>query len=199
MGTNSSHTTTSDLEHAPYTLLHDRSYPVSPRRPLKGFAVILASVLFLVSLVALILNQSQQPIDTPDNAQGPLPSNISIPLARGVAQGVSAKSNPSFSGHEVSYNWTNAMLSWQRTAYHFQPETNWMNGRCNEVFDFLWSSKWTLKNVHQIISNYFSLLSTNDQVRFIFLINFPGSTRFYFFWNNRYFFAILFCCCLSSY
>jgi beta-fructofuranosidase len=48
-----------------------------------------------------------------------------------VAQGVSPKSNPSFFSDKVSYNWTNAMFSWQRTAYHFQPEKNWMNGRCN--------------------------------------------------------------------
>lgn len=29
---------------------------------------------------------------------------------------------------EESYPWTNAMLSWQRTGYHFQPLKNWMNG-----------------------------------------------------------------------
>ncbi|KAM7531152.1 hypothetical protein LguiB_034562 [Lonicera macranthoides] len=27
-----------------------------------------------------------------------------------------------------SYLWTDEMLSWQRTAYHFQPAKNWMNG-----------------------------------------------------------------------
>ncbi|KAF7824886.1 beta-fructofuranosidase, soluble isoenzyme I-like [Senna tora] len=51
-------------------------------------------------------------------------------LARGVAQGVSPKSDPlaSHNNNKVSYNWTNAMLSWQRTSYHFQPQKNWMNG-----------------------------------------------------------------------
>lgn len=84
--------------------------------------------MFLVSLVALIINQSPEPSDQPEGTSEATPySDIPIPMARGVAEGVSAKSNPAFSGHEVSYNWTNAMFSWQRTAYHFQPERNWMN------------------------------------------------------------------------
>ncbi|XP_062153718.1 acid beta-fructofuranosidase 1, vacuolar-like [Alnus glutinosa] len=128
-------TSTSDLGDAHYTVLPDgNSSPViSPRRPLRGFIVILASVVFLVSLVALIISQSQQPLDAAERGRQPSTSktksfsDISSPVPRGVAQGVSAKSNPSFSGHEVSYNWTNAMFSWQRTAYHFQPEKNWMN------------------------------------------------------------------------
>jgi beta-fructofuranosidase len=138
-------TSTSDLGDAHYTVLPDgHSSPViSPRRPLRGFVVILASVVFLVSLVALIINQSQQPLDAAERGRLPLTSktksfsDISSPVPRGVAQGVSAKSNPSFSGHEVSYNWTNAMFSWQRTAYHFKPEKNWMNGRYNDSFTFL--------------------------------------------------------------
>ncbi|XVF49350.1 hypothetical protein PTKIN_Ptkin04bG0004700 [Pterospermum kingtungense] len=54
--------------------------------------------------------------------------SFSKALPRGVAEGVSAKSNPSLLDL-VSFNWTNAMFSWQRTAYHFQPQKNWMNGR----------------------------------------------------------------------
>ncbi|EPS61897.1 soluble acid invertase 1, partial [Genlisea aurea] len=30
-------------------------------------------------------------------------------------------------GGDLSFAWTNAMLSWQRTGYHFQPVKNWMN------------------------------------------------------------------------
>lgn len=59
-------------------------------------------------------------------------------MPRGVAEGVSAKSNPSaFDEEKVSYNWTNAMFSWQRTAYHFQPEKNWMNGRYKKALKSL--------------------------------------------------------------
>ncbi|XP_059449749.1 acid beta-fructofuranosidase 1, vacuolar-like [Corylus avellana] len=136
METNPPQTSTASyLGDAHYTSLPDgHSSPVSPRRPLRVFAVILTSVVFLVSLVALIVSQSQQLLDAAERGRGHLStsktasfSDASRPVARGVAEGVSAKSNPSLSGDEVSYNWTNAMFSWQRTAYHFQPEENWMN------------------------------------------------------------------------
>lgn len=144
METNPSHTatwSTSHYEHSSYySPLPDHSSQPSPRRPLKGFAVIFASMIFLMSLVTLIIIQSPEPasLEKPEKGR-PLSTkptsfyNIStspVVLPRGVAEGVSAKSNPSLSGHHgVSYNWTNAMFSWQRTAYHFQPQKNWMNGR----------------------------------------------------------------------
>ncbi|GAV92148.1 Glyco_hydro_32N domain-containing protein/Glyco_hydro_32C domain-containing protein/DUF3357 domain-containing protein [Cephalotus follicularis] len=115
-----------------YTLLPDHPLLAGqlarPRRPLKGFAVILASVIFLLLLVALISNQGQEPTlpSLPNKDARPLQS-FSKSEPRGVAQGVSAKSNPSFFNDKLSYNWTNAMFSWQRTAYHFQPQKNWMN------------------------------------------------------------------------
>jgi len=131
MDTNPSHTSSDP----PYTPLPDNPSPARIRRPFNGFAAILASLIFLLSLVALIINQSQESL--PEQNQNRSPStprpteSFSKPEPRGVAQGVSPKSNPSFFSDKVSYNWTNAMFSWQRTAYHFQPEKNWMNGRCN--------------------------------------------------------------------
>ncbi|KAF9668226.1 hypothetical protein SADUNF_Sadunf15G0107100 [Salix dunnii] len=131
MDANHSHTP-SDLEHAPYTPLPDKPFPARIRWPFKGFAAILASLIFLLSLVALIINQSQESLPKLDQNRSPSTSrpaeSFSKPEPRGVAQGVSPKSNPSFFSDKVSYNWTNAMFSWQRTAYHFQPEKNWMNG-----------------------------------------------------------------------
>ncbi|KAL8526403.1 hypothetical protein ACS0TY_015563 [Phlomoides rotata] len=44
---------------------------------------------------------------------------------RGVREGVSAKN---LGLAKSSYPWTDKLLSWQRTAYHFQPKKNWMNG-----------------------------------------------------------------------
>ncbi|XP_008234397.1 PREDICTED: beta-fructofuranosidase, soluble isoenzyme I-like [Prunus mume] len=112
--------------------------PATPRRPLKGFAVIFASVIFLMSLVALIINQGPPQQDghhhekqSASTASSETTSYSRLP--RGIAQGVSAKSNPSFSD-EASYNWTNAMFSWQRTAFHFQPERNWMNDPDGPMF-----------------------------------------------------------------
>ncbi|CAK9171140.1 unnamed protein product [Ilex paraguariensis] len=50
-----------------------------------------------------------------------------IPVARGIKEGVSAKSFVPLAG-VPQYPWTTEMLDWQRTAFHFQPKNNWMNG-----------------------------------------------------------------------
>ncbi|KAK2439818.1 acid beta-fructofuranosidase [Trifolium repens] len=108
---------------------HDLHTPLlnSSQKPSKVIFVTFGSIVFLMSMVALIIIQSQNSLQKLENTT-PL-ANISLrpELPRGVAQGVSAKSNPSHF-NEVSYNWTNAMFSWQRTAFHFQPQKNWMNG-----------------------------------------------------------------------
>jgi hypothetical protein len=32
------------------------------------------------------------------------------------------------SAHDDGFPWSNGMLQWQRTGYHFQPKKNYMNG-----------------------------------------------------------------------
>ncbi|KAM5572818.1 hypothetical protein ABKV19_012731 [Rosa sericea] len=59
-------------------------------------------------------------------------------VTRGMAAGVSEKSSRLYSsgvgaGTPV-YPWNNSMLSWQRTAFHFQPEKNWMNDPNGPLF-----------------------------------------------------------------
>ncbi|KAL6651117.1 hypothetical protein ACP70R_010042 [Stipagrostis hirtigluma subsp. patula] len=60
-------------------------------------------------------------------------AGVEVAASRGVAEGVSEKSTAPLlggAGGDVSdYAWTNAMLAWQRTAFHFQPPKNWMNAR----------------------------------------------------------------------
>lgn len=114
----------------------------SSRQPLRPFLLLSASVISLLSLLALIniITQNQQePLETVEVVPLPTEQTTSFcntsSLPRGVAQGVSPKSNPSLSKKKVSYNWTNAMFSWQRTAYHFQPQKNWMNGE--SIFIYL--------------------------------------------------------------
>lgn len=51
------------------------------------------------------------------------------PASRGPSAGVSEKSFRLHSGVRAPFPWSNTMLTWQRTGYHFQPEKNWMNGR----------------------------------------------------------------------
>ncbi|TVU15057.1 hypothetical protein EJB05_38559, partial [Eragrostis curvula] len=54
---------------------------------------------------------------------------VEAAASRGVVEGVSEKSTAPLLGSALEgYAWTNAMLSWQRTAFHFQPPKNWMNG-----------------------------------------------------------------------
>lgn len=120
----------SDLTPTPYTPLPD--HHLSPPLPRKSLnfttaTILISLLLLLVSLLTLLSYHTPSPHAT----QSPPPFR----LARGVAEGVSAKSNPSFSDSVHSFNWTNAMFSWQRTAFHFQPEGNWMNGNFNSISD----------------------------------------------------------------
>lgn len=110
-----------DLEHAPQIPLLNPPTGESGRRTQKGTLVFIVSIVFLLSFIIINL-QSHEPSFENNITTVPL-----LPIARGVAEGVSAKSNPYLS-QKASYNWTNAMLSWQRTAFHFQPQRNWMNG-----------------------------------------------------------------------
>lgn len=134
---------TTDLEQSPHTpLLEPPSLAgVSDRKPLRGTLVIFGSAVFLLSLLALIINnQSHESLEKQQNNLKPFTTETisSVPsLARGIGEGVSAKSNPSLS-QKVSYEWTNAMLSWQRTAFHFQPEKNWMNDPNGPLFHKGW-------------------------------------------------------------
>ncbi|GMI76367.1 VACUOLAR INVERTASE, vacuolar invertase 2, fructosidase 4 [Hibiscus trionum] len=53
------------------------------------------------------------------------------PVSRGPTQGVSEKTSGIWAdipGDFLPEPWNSTMLVWQRTAFHFQPEKNWMNG-----------------------------------------------------------------------
>ncbi|KAK9103189.1 hypothetical protein Sjap_020443 [Stephania japonica] len=54
-------------------------------------------------------------------------------VGRGVREGVSEKSFR-LPGADLAFPWTNYMLAWQRTAYHFQPPNNWMNDPDGPLF-----------------------------------------------------------------
>lgn len=116
--------------------------PATHRRTSKGFAVILVSVMVLVSLIVLILNQSSDSV-VKNIKQPPLSESTSFtetlfPPSRGPAEGVSEKANVDIPGSNRSYPWTNEMFSWQRTAYHFQPVKNWMNDPDGPLYHMGW-------------------------------------------------------------
>ncbi|KAJ1416028.1 Glycosyl hydrolase family 32, N-terminal [Sesbania bispinosa] len=100
--------------------------PAEPRRQLKEVVVILCGLLTLalVSMVAFNGYRASNEL----HGEVSLPTSKTVPwqaVSRGVSAGVSEKSN---SNNGESYPWNNSMLSWQRTAFHFQPDKNWMNG-----------------------------------------------------------------------
>lgn len=146
MASNNHHTHPYDPELAvSYAPLPDQSHQshVSPsplhhfRRPAKVFAAISLSTLFLLSLISTLLLGTPQPpqsdvinanLDKPDAPSSSVSPRTLNPISTGVSYGVSEKTFREVSGANDIYPWTNAMLSWQRTAFHFQPEKNWMNG-----------------------------------------------------------------------
>lgn len=104
-----------------------------PRSKNVLFAYILFSSFILFSVVVLsIIKQEPNPqailVNDPISTS-PFSSLINPAPSRGVAQGVSEKVFRQLSGGDLSFAWTNVMLRWQRTAYHFQPEKNWINGK----------------------------------------------------------------------
>nr|BAP47496.1 invertase [Gentiana triflora] len=151
MPSKNSKSPSSDPENAyPYTPLIDQPQPEEfpsgrSRRSIKVLTVSFFSSLLLVSAIFLIFNQVSEPEGKVNVAGGKslqsesvLPSNLSPAPSRGVSQGVSEKSFRVDPGEDVIFSWTNAMLSWQRTGYHFQPEKNWMNDPDGPLFHKGW-------------------------------------------------------------
>ncbi|KAG9452407.1 hypothetical protein H6P81_005311 [Aristolochia fimbriata] len=103
------------------------------RRPFGVFTGIASAIgLFALLLLLLVGNDgsaTNRPVDHEEAV-----SRTPEAWSRGVSDGVSEKSVRSFLGAVKQYDWTNDMLWWQRTAYHFQPEKNWMNDPDGPLF-----------------------------------------------------------------
>lgn len=115
----------------PETSLKGRRPPPRQRRPSTVLPAIAWTVLLLALAGLVVYRQGH------DGGQAAAPGDqvaaagraVEVAASRGVVQGVSEKSTaPALLGGGA-YDWTNAMLAWQRTAFHFQPQKNWMNGR----------------------------------------------------------------------
>ena len=120
----------------------DGSYPTGPqvthRKPIKELLTIFFALLAVGLFASLLIgNNGSGNAHVHENQHGSLASSSSNkpeplrPVSRGPTAGVSEKSNRLFvnvNGNLQAYPWNNSMLSWQRTAFHFQPEKNWMNG-----------------------------------------------------------------------
>ncbi|KAH7549583.1 hypothetical protein ACOSP7_025565 [Xanthoceras sorbifolium] len=105
--------------------------PATRRNPTKTVVIALCGLVVVGFLLASIDCNAYD--DKRENEQGSISNSKLKParmphMSRGVSAGVSEKSNRNFLGSSPSYPWNNSLLSWQRTAFHFQPEKNWMNG-----------------------------------------------------------------------
>ncbi|KAI3915705.1 hypothetical protein MKX01_015530 [Papaver californicum] len=98
----------------------------------KGLSVILSAVMSVALFVSVFTGKSRTTTSSSSLSLAVVDETI---VSGGVKEGVSGKAFLEFygaaggiDGKIISYPWTNYMLSWQRTSYHFQPERNWMNG-----------------------------------------------------------------------
>ncbi|KAL5098966.1 hypothetical protein RYX36_003293 [Vicia faba] len=119
---------------------HTVEAPAESRGKLKAGIVIFCGLLSLASLVAytgyIAPNNKRDELystlksHSNEDKYKTIPFRKWEPVSRGVSVGVSEKSNRMFKTktNVRTYPWNNHMLSWQRTAFHFQPKHNWMNG-----------------------------------------------------------------------
>lgn len=116
--------------YAPLPTGEGEQLAVSPSRPrplifvLRALSVAVAGVFLLAAALGLTAGGWSE-----SAPQGPPELRPPPAVSRGPALGVSEKASGLLLGAAAPrYPWTNAMLLWQRTAFHFQPEENWMNG-----------------------------------------------------------------------
>ena len=96
----------------------------------------LAAVLLAIAALAGVRLAGQLPARGVVMDGHPTDIVMDIRSSRGPESGVSEKTSGAAAeqggmlGAEAGSNafpWSNAMLQWQRTGFHFQPEKNWMN------------------------------------------------------------------------
>lgn len=100
------------------------------KRPVKGLLAVSFGLLFIAFYVVLIATHHGSSRSNDVKIES---DETATTTSRARLAGVSEKSNDQLwklSGERntVSFAWNNSVLSWQRTAFHFQPEQNWMNG-----------------------------------------------------------------------
>ncbi|RID48625.1 hypothetical protein BRARA_I05129 [Brassica rapa] len=106
------------------------------KRPVKGLLAVSFGLLFIAFYVVLIATHHGSSRSNDVKIES---DETATTTSRARLAGVSEKSNDQLwklSGERntVSFAWNNSVLSWQRTAFHFQPEQNWMNDPNGPLF-----------------------------------------------------------------
>ncbi|KAK6947609.1 Glycosyl hydrolase family 32, C-terminal [Dillenia turbinata] len=102
---------------------------VPTKKLVKGLLVILSVLMFVCLFVSSLMGGGERK-EVKESALAAgrsteIPAQV---MSRGVAEGVSEKKfNPKLTGG-AEFDWSNEMLSWQKTGFHFQAQKNWLNG-----------------------------------------------------------------------
>ncbi|XP_038993449.1 acid beta-fructofuranosidase 2, vacuolar-like [Hibiscus syriacus] len=120
--------------------------PINRLKPIKVYLTIFFGLLAAGLFAALLIgNHRSGSAHLRGNQNGSLASFASQklkpqplrPVSRGPAQGVSEKTSGIWANVPrdiLPEPWNSSMLVWQRTAFHFQPEKNWMNDPNGPLF-----------------------------------------------------------------
>uniref|UniRef100_A0ACD6A968 Uncharacterized protein n=1 Tax=Avena sativa TaxID=4498 RepID=A0ACD6A968_AVESA len=95
-------------------------------------AVMAAAVLVVVALLAGASVDRSSPLGGGEAAAGVLPTVF--PRSSGKDFDESEKASLAYSADEGGFQWSNAMLQWQHTGFHFQPEKHYMNDPNGPVY-----------------------------------------------------------------
>lgn len=98
------------------------------RRPIKVYLAVCSGFLLIALYISFVVTDGS----TPKNGT----NDETMAKTRARLAGVSEKRvwKVFEDRNGEAFAWNNTMLSWQRTAFHFQPEKNWMNGTNNKVW-----------------------------------------------------------------
>ncbi|XP_075484363.1 LOW QUALITY PROTEIN: acid beta-fructofuranosidase AIV-18-like [Primulina tabacum] len=143
MATTSPHASPYDLERATtYAPIpsdpHSSPALADNRRSKKLLLSILFTPFLLLSIILVTKDTGLETKSSTSAADFSPARDRDGTTSRGVVQGVSEKGFRRVGRGGLTFPWTNEMLSWQRTAYHFQPEKNWMNDPNGPLFYKEW-------------------------------------------------------------
>jgi sucrose:sucrose fructosyltransferase len=105
------------------------------RRPLAVAALVISGALLIAVVLSSLLLESRTTTGMDDMAMTTPEQQAEdvTTMSRGPNAGVSEKTSGADDRVRLmgdsgnAFPWSNAMLQWQRTGFHFQPEKNWMN------------------------------------------------------------------------
>uniref|UniRef100_A0ACD5XX75 Uncharacterized protein n=1 Tax=Avena sativa TaxID=4498 RepID=A0ACD5XX75_AVESA len=100
----------------------------------RACAAVLAAAVLAVVLAVTLLAGARVDDRAAVGGEGAVPAlPMAMPRSRGKDSGVSEKASLAYSA-DGAFPWSNAMLQWQRTGFHFQPEKHYMNDPNGPVY-----------------------------------------------------------------